>query len=61
MMPLALRLISPTVARCYWALDSLTVGQRKLAALSSIDERPVTSDLAILRALGCLEVKCQAG
>lgn len=54
---LALRLITLIVARYNWTIDSLTVGQREIAALWSIDERSVKREMAKLRALGWLEVK----
>ena len=54
---LILRLITLIVARYNWTGDSLTVGQREMAALWSIDERSVKREMAKLRALGWLTVK----
>lgn len=54
---LVLRLITLIVARYNWIADELTVGQREMAALWSIDERSVKRDLAKLRDLGWLVQK----
>lgn len=54
---LVLRFITLIVARYNWTLDSLSVGQREIAAVWSIDERSVKREMAKLRGLGWLEVK----
>lgn len=54
---LVLRFITLIVARYNWQADELTVGQREIAALWSVDERTVKRDLAKLRALGWLVQK----
>lgn len=54
---LVLRLITLIVARYNWIADELSVGQREMAALWSIDERSVKRDLARLRDMGWLVVK----
>ncbi len=54
---LVLRLITLIVARYNWQNDEITVGQREIAALWSVDERTVKRDIARLRALGWLVQK----
>ncbi len=54
---LVLRLITLIVARYNWIADEISVGQREMAALWSIDERSVKRDLARFRELGWLVVK----
>lgn len=54
---LVLRLITLIVARYNWISDEISVGQREMAALWSIDERSVKRDLARLRDLGWLVQK----
>lgn len=54
---LVLRLITLIVARYNWIADELSVGQREMADLWSIDERSVKRDLARLREMGWLVVK----
>lgn len=56
---LVLRLITLITARYNWQRESLTVGQREIARLWSVDERTVKRDMAKLRALGWLVVKRQ--
>lgn len=57
MQRLTLRFITAIVARYNWQTDELSIGQRDLAALWSVDERTVKRDLAKLRALGWLVQK----
>lgn len=54
---LVLRLITLIVARYNWLTDEITVGQREMAELWSIDERSVKRDVARLRELGWLVQK----
>ena len=54
---LVLRFITMIVARYNWQQDELSIGQRDLAALWSVDERTVKRDMAKLRALGWLVQK----
>lgn len=54
---LVLRFITAIVARYNWQTDELSVGQRELAALWSVDERTVKREMAKLRALGWLVQK----
>ena len=54
---LVLRFITAIVARYNWQTDELTIGQRELAALWSVDERTVKREIAKLRALGWLVQK----
>ena len=54
---LVLRFITAIVARYNWQADELSIGQRELAALWSVDERTVKRELAKLRALGWLVQK----
>lgn len=51
---LVLRLITVIVARYNWQSDELSVGQRELAQLWSVDERTVKREMARLRDLGWL-------
>lgn len=54
---LVLRLITLIVARYNWQTDELSIGQREIARLWSVDERTVKRDLARLRAMGWLVTK----
>lgn len=54
---LVLRFITLILARYNWQADELSVGQREMATLWSVDERTVKRDIARLRALGWLVVK----
>lgn len=54
---LTLRFITLIVARYNWAADELTVGQREIAQLWSLDERSVKRDMARLRDLQWLKQK----
>lgn len=54
---LVLRLITLVVARYNWQANELTVGQREVAALWSVDERTVKRDMARLRELGWLVLR----
>ena len=54
---LVLRFITLVVARYNWQSDELSVGQREMAALWSVDERTVKRDMARLRDLGWLVIK----
>lgn len=54
---LILRFITLIVARYNWQSDEITVGQRELAAMWSVDERTVKREIAKLRALGWLVQK----
>jgi hypothetical protein len=54
---LVLRFITLIVARYNWQTDELTVGQREIGAMWSVDERTVKRELAKLRALGWLVQK----
>lgn len=51
---LILRLITLLTARYNWRLAQLSVGQREIARLWSVDERTVKREMAKLRALGWL-------
>ncbi|MGX9857238.1 DnaA N-terminal domain-containing protein (plasmid) [Limimaricola variabilis] len=53
---LALRLITLITARYNWGRDELTVGQREIARLWSVDERTVKREMAKLRGRGWLEL-----
>ena len=57
MQRLVLRFITAIVARYNWQTDELSIGQRELALLWSVDERTVKRDIAKLRALGWLVQK----
>lgn len=57
---LVLRFITLIVARYNWQSDELSVGQREMAELWSVDERTVKRDIARLRGLGWLVVKREA-
>lgn len=54
---LVLRFITLIVARYNWQGDELSIGQRDLATLWSVDERTVKREMAKLRALGWLVQK----
>jgi hypothetical protein len=54
---LVLRFITLIVARYNWQADQLTIGQREIARLWSVDERTVKREMARLRALGWLVTK----
>ena len=54
---LVLRFITLIVARYNWQSDEITVGQREIAAMWSVDERTVKREIAKLRALGWLVQK----
>jgi hypothetical protein len=54
---LALRLLTLIVARYNWQHDELSVGQREIAQLWSVDERTVKRDMAKLRDIGWLVQK----
>lgn len=54
---LVLRFITLIVARYNWQTDEITVGQREIASLWSVDERTVKREIAKLRALGWLVQK----
>lgn len=56
---LVLRLVTLLTARYNWVRDELTVGQREIARLWSVDERTVKREMAKLRAMGWLVVKRQ--
>lgn len=56
---LCLRFMTLITARYNWGRDSLTVGQREIARLWSVDERTVKREMAKLRALGWLVVRRQ--
>lgn len=51
---LALRLVTLLTARYDWRLGALSVGQREIARLWSVDERTVKREMAKLRSLGWL-------
>lgn len=51
---LVLRLITLIVARYNWQTDEISIGQREIARLWSVDERTVKRDMARLRGLGWL-------
>lgn len=55
-----LRFITLIVARYNWQSDELSVGQREIAGLWSVDERTVKREMARLRALGWLVVRREA-
>lgn len=57
MQRLVLRFITLIVARYNWTGDELSVGQREIAALWSVDERTVKREMARLRDLGWLVTK----
>lgn len=57
---LVMRLMALITTRYNWQRDELTMGQREIARLWSVDERTVKRELARLRALGWLDQK-QAG
>lgn len=57
---LVLRLMSLITTRYNWQKDELSIGQREIARLWSVDERTVKREMAKLRALGWLEQR-QAG
>ncbi|MEL6451829.1 MAG: hypothetical protein AAFQ19_11255 [Pseudomonadota bacterium] len=54
-----LRLMTLITARYNWARDELSVGQREIARLWSVDARTVKREMALLRARGWLVVKRQ--
>jgi hypothetical protein len=54
---LVLRFITMVVARYNWQTDELSIGQRDLATLWSVDERTVKREMAKLRAMGWLVQK----
>ncbi|KIT14399.1 hypothetical protein [Jannaschia aquimarina] len=54
---LALRLLVLITARYDWRTDTLTTGQREIAALWSVDERTVKREIAKLREMGWLILK----
>ncbi|WP_425041569.1 hypothetical protein [Primorskyibacter sp. S187A] len=54
---LILRLMTLITARYNWARDELSVGQREIARLWSVDERTVKREMAKLRAMGWLELR----
>lgn len=54
-----LRLMTLITARYNWVRDDLSVGQREIARLWSVDERTVKREMALLRARGWLVVKRQ--
>lgn len=54
---LVLRFITLIVARYNWQTDEITVGQREIAAMWSVDERTVKREIAKLRTLGWLVQK----
>ncbi|WP_244504690.1 DnaA N-terminal domain-containing protein [Jannaschia faecimaris] len=54
---IALRLMTLLTARYNWQEDSLTTGQREIAALWSVDQRTVKREMARLRELGWLILK----
>ena len=54
---LALRLMTLVTARYNWQDDTVTTGQREIAALWSVDERTVKREMARLREMGWLVLK----
>lgn len=54
---LVLRFITMIVARYNWQTDELSIGQKDLATLWSVDERTVKREMAKLRAIGWLVQK----
>ena len=54
-----LRLMTLITARYNWARDELSVGQREIARMWSVDERTVKREMAHLRAKGWLVVRRQ--
>lgn len=56
---LVLRLITLVTARYNWRKGALSVGQREIARLWSVDERTVKREMARLRALGWLVLLSQ--
>lgn len=52
---LVMRLMSLITTRYNWQGDELTIGQREIARLWSVDERTVKREMAKFRALGWLE------
>ncbi len=54
---LVLRLITLITARYNWRTESLTVGQREIARLWSVDERTVKREMAKLRTTGWLRLE----
>lgn len=58
---LVLRFMTLVTARYNWARNELTVGQREMAQLWSVDERTVKRETAKLRAKGWLVVTRQGG
>lgn len=57
---LVLRFVTLITARYNWREGSLSVGQREIARLWSVDERTVKREMAKLRALGWLTVETSA-
>lgn len=56
---LVLRFMTLITARYNWSRNELTVGQREIARLWTVDERTVKREMAKLRAMGWLIVKKQ--
>ncbi len=56
---LVLRLMALITTRYNWQRNELTMGQREIARLWSVDERTVKRDMARLRQLGWMVVKTQ--
>lgn len=56
---LVLRLMALITTRYNWQRDELSMGQREIARLWSVDERTVKRDMARLRDLGWIIVKTQ--
>lgn len=54
---LVLRLMALVTTRYNWARDELSIGQKEIARLWSVDERTVKREMAKLRGLGWLEQK----
>lgn len=54
-----LRLLTLMTARYNWAHDELSIGQREIARLWSVDKRTVKREMALLRARGWLVLKRQ--
>ncbi|WP_423205998.1 hypothetical protein E2974_01230 (plasmid) [Paracoccus yeei] len=54
---LVLRLMALITSRYNWQRDELTVGQREIARLWSVDERTVKREMARLRAMGWIAVR----
>lgn len=54
-----LRMMSLITARYNWQRDELTIGQREIARMWSVDERTVKREMAKLRAVGWLVLRRQ--